>query len=282
MTAFLAYLFFFVAASVSPLQRRWLAVKREGGGQIDFAFRVMGIAAILATIILPLIRPLTISGSPYKLIGLAILAGGAGAVYFSSFFSAQKHVEAGISTLVNNIYTPVTIILAIIFLREGLTLTQVGGTVLLLMSMVLVAKKHRLGRFKFDKWFLLMFLSGIFLGISLTAEKALLNKTGFTAGVLISWWAQVISLGLAAYFFKNRTTYRLKDTLVTGGLKFLHSLSWVILLLVVGNLSVVSAITTFKVVIIFLAAAVFLGEREDLPRKIIGSLLGVAGLLLMK
>ena len=45
MTILLAYLFYFVAASASPLQRRWLAVKRDGGGQIDFAFKVMLIVA---------------------------------------------------------------------------------------------------------------------------------------------------------------------------------------------------------------------------------------------
>jgi uncharacterized membrane protein len=56
----------------------------------------------------------------------------------------------------------------------------------------------------------------------------------------------------------------------------------VILLVVVGNLSVVSAVTTFKVVILFVATAVFLHEREDMPRKIFGSVVAVLGLLLMK
>ena len=69
--------------------------------------------------------------------------------------------------------------------------------------------------------------------------------------------------------------------MVTGGLRFLQSLSWVILIFMVGNLSIVSSITTFKVVIVFIAAAIFLKERSDLPRKIIGSLVALAGLLLM-
>ncbi|NTW14699.1 MAG: hypothetical protein HGA31_06790, partial [Candidatus Moranbacteria bacterium] len=55
-----------------------------------------------------------------------------------------------------------------------------------------------------------------------------------------------------------------------------------VLLFAVGNLSLVSAVTTFKVVIIFVFAAIFLKEREDLTRKIIGSLVSVAGLLMMK
>ncbi len=65
-------------------------------------------------------------------------------------------------------------------------------------------------------------------------------------------------------------------------LPFLQSLSWVVLIFVVGNLSLVSAITTFKVVVVFIAGAIFLKEREDLPIKIIGSVIALAGLLLMK
>jgi hypothetical protein len=45
-------------------------------------------------------------------------------------------------------------------------------------------------------------------------------------------------------------------------------------------LSVVSAVTTFKIVVIFAVAAVFLNEREDMARKVAGSIIAVAGLLL--
>jgi len=51
---------------------------------------------------------------------------------------------------------------------------------------------------------------------------------------------------------------------------------------VVANLSVVSSVTTFKIVIMFVVAAIFLKEKDDLGRKIFGSLIAVAGLLLMK
>ena len=181
----------------------------------------------------------------------------------------------------SNIYTPTTIVLATIFLNEGLTIKQIFGTILLLIGMVVVSKKHRIGRFKFDKYFLLMLLGGVMLGISLTAERALQKTTGFTGGTMLSWWMQCGFLGLATLITKNKNQYTKKDIMITGGLRFLQSLSWVILIFMVGNLSIVSSITTFKVVIVFIAAAIFLKERSDLPRKIIGSLVALAGLLLM-
>lgn len=283
MTAILAYIFYFIAASASPLQRRWLAKHKnpENTGQIHFAFQVAFITVVFS-LLLPIFKPFYLEGNIFYLVGLSLICGVFGAGYFISSYIAQKHVEAGISTLVSNIYTPITIVLATLFLNEKLTAIQIFGTILLLAGMVIVSQKHRIGKFKFDKYFMLMVLSGVVLGISLTAERALQKMTGFSAGTMMSWWAQCLFLGIATWITHNKSEYTKKDIAITGGLRFLQSLSWVILIFVVGNLSLVSAITTFKIVLIFIAGAIFLNEREDLPRKIIGSLVALAGLLLMK
>lgn len=283
MLTAISYIFYFVAASASPLQRRWLATKKnpDNKGQIHFAFQVAFVTVILS-LLLPLFKPFYIQANMYHLVLLSLVCGLFGAGYFISSYTAQKHVEAGISTLVSNVYTPITIVLATVFLGEELGVKQIYGTVLLLLGMVFVSKKHRVGRFKFDKYFVLMVLSGLFLGVSLTAERALQKATGFTAGTMFSWWSQCLFLGVATLLTRNRSVYSKQDIALTGGLRFLQSLSWVVLIFVVGNLSLVSAITTFKVVLIFIAAAIFLKERQDLPRKLVGSIIAVVGLMLMK
>ena len=283
MSQILAYLFYFVAGSASPLQRRRLATakNKENTGQIAFAFQVMAITALWG-LLLPFFQPLYFKGDMLSLALLWIACWAFWAGYFICFFAAQKHVEAGVSSLVNNIYTPITILLATIFLHESLTMMQIIGTCLLLIGMVIVSKKHRIGRFKFDKYFLMVALSGIMLGMSLTAERALQKITGFTTGTMISRWSQCIFLGIATLIMQSKSPYSKKDIAITGGLRFMQSLSWVILIFVVGNLSIVSAITTFKIVVVFVAAAIFLHEREDLPRKILGSIIAVIGLLFMK
>ncbi len=283
MIAFLSYIFYFVAASASPLQRRWLATKKNltNEGQIHFAFQVTFITVVLS-LLLPLFEPFRIQGNIYYLIGLSLVCGLFGAGYFIFSYIAQKHVEAGVSSLVSNIYTPITIVLATVFLNEKLTLIQILGTVLLLIGMLVVSKKHRIGKFRFDKYFLFMVLSGSMLGVCLVAERALMKTTGFTAGTMFSWWAQCAFLGLITLITHNKSFYSKKDITITGVLRFLQSLSWVVLIFVVGNLSLVSAVTTFKVVIVFIAGAIFLKEREDLPIKILGSIIALAGLLLMK
>ena len=283
MTQILAYIFYFVAASASPLQRRWLAKNKnkENTGQIAFAFQVAGIVAILS-LLLPLFQPIYFKGNILSLIWLWLICWIFWAGYFIFSYGAQKHVEAGVSSLVSNIYTPITILLATMFLHESLTMVQIFWTCLLLVWMVIVSKKHRIGKFKFDKYFLMMMLSGVLLGVSLTAERALQKITGFTAWTMISRRSQFIFLWIVTIISHSRSIYSPKDIAITGSLRFWQSLSRVILIFSVWNLSLVSAITTFKIVILFVAAAIFLREREDMPRKIIGSIIAVIWLLFMK
>ncbi len=283
MAVLLAYLFYFVSASASPIQRRFLAQKGTGdvASQIRFSFQVIAFPAVIGSVILPFFHPFQIEGSGFVLLTLAIVAGTAGAASFGLFFVTQRHVEAGIGTLVSNVYTPVTIVLATLFLAERLTWLQGLGTVLLLIGVVIVSKKHRISRFKFDKYFMLTLLSGVLIGICLVAERALQKQTGFTAGTLLSWWMQAACLGITAWIMRGKTTFSSSDLVTTGILRFFQAISWVTLVNTVGNLSLVSAVTTFKVVTVFVGAAILLKERDDMPRKLLGSLISVAGLLMM-
>lgn len=283
MIIFFSYIFYFIASSISPLQRRWLAKTKntDNTGQIAFAFYSTVITLILSLGLL-LYQPFHVTGDILTVVGITLICGVFGSLTMVLGYTAQKHIEAGVTSVISNMYTPITIVLATIFLSEKLTTLQIFGTVILFVGMIVVSKKHRIGKFTFDKYFLMMLASGIFLGVLITAERYLQKTEGFTTGTLLSWWCTGLFLGLITLFTKNKHTYSKMDITITGSLRFLHNLSWVILVYVVGNLSYVSAITTFKVVIMFITGALFLNEREDLPRKIIGSIIAVAGLLLMR
>ena len=280
---FLSYLLYFVTNAITPLQRRHVIAKKnpDPKEQIRFAFEVLGIL-FLGSFALPFLSPLYFQGSFFRLVALSLVCGVFGMGFFIISYVAQKHVEAGMSNLLVNVYVPVTVALSSVFLGEGLRGMQFLGAGLLFFSMIVISKKHRIGKFKFDKYFLSMMLGGVMLGVLLVAERALQKQTGLSAATMLSWGSQCFFLGLASLVSKSRHTYTAKEVWTTGGVQFMSSLSYVVLLFVAGNLSMVSTITTFKVVIVFVAAAVFLKEREDMPRKMIGSAIAVLGLLLMK
>lgn len=283
MTIFLSYLFYFTASSVSSLQRRFLFKHKEytTAEQITFTFQCVGIL-FLGSLFFPFFSPFYLSGGFLKLFLLTLVCAVFGTASNISAYVAQKHMDASVTSVVWNIYTPITIFLSSVLLHEGLKPIQIVGTILLLLAIVIISKKHRIGRFSFDKYFLLTLLSGVLISGVLVAERALQHTTGFSAGVMLSWGSQTLGLGIVSLFLGSKHNYDAKEVLATGGLQFIGALSYVILVWVSGNLSVVSAITTFKVVIIFITAAIFLREREDLGRKILGSVIAVIGLLLMK
>lgn len=283
MLEFLSYIFYFIFASISPLQRRWLATKKNHTNtwQILFAFQITLVVSLLG-FFLPFFEKFYISWNIFFITGLSFICWISWGLFFTFSYISQKYVDAGITTLVSNIYTPVSIILATIFLNERLTFIQILGTIFLLFWILIVSKKHKIWRFKFDKYFLLMLLSGVFLGILLTAERALQKITGFSAGTMLSWWSQSLFLWIVAFFVKEKSQYTKKDIFITWWLRFLQSFSWVVLVFIVWNLSLVSSITTFKVVLIFIFWALFLCERDDLKRKLFWSLIAFVGLLCMK
>lgn len=150
------------------MQRRWLATKKDADGreQIDFTFRVTLVTVVLSLFI-PLFSPFQLTGNLYHLVFLSLVCGIGGAGFLAASYIAQKHVEAGVSSIITNIYTPITIVLASVLLNEGLTPIQVIGTILFLIAMIVVSKKHRIGRFCFDRYFVLMLSSGVMLGAAL-------------------------------------------------------------------------------------------------------------------
>jgi drug/metabolite transporter (DMT)-like permease len=281
MSIFVAFIIYFILSPIAPIQRRWLSKRNEGGNKIDLSFKVSLIAAILVSC-LPFFSPFVLEGSIQNIVILLILSTIGGMGFYVLYFSSQRHVEAGVTAVLGNIYTPITIVLSTLFLGESIKGLQVVGTILLIVASIIVSKKHRLGKLSFDKYFWLMICSGVSLSVLLVANRQLMKITGFTASTVLSWWSLSIGLGLLSLFTKSKTTYTNIDLLVTGGLKFFQDLLWALLTYLVANLSLVSAITTFKIVIMFIVAAIFLKERDDLKIKIFGSLLAVAGLLLMK
>ena len=285
MTTVLAYLFYFVFATWSPLQRRVLATKTNYN-PILIAQKTSLVKILIATVVFVLIPSKGSFVFSEQLWILLILSCLFSVIHFVLIYATQKHIDATKTTIIVNIYTPVSILLATIFLGESLALKQIFGTLLLLLAVVIISINKIDNKFlKIDKYVLRMLIVGITLGIVLVIERQLMKITGNWNGVFLSWFASFVGLSIVAplvskYFAGTRPSN--KDVIVTAGLNFLQQASWPILVVAVGNFSVVSSVTTFKIVVVFVASYLFLQEKDHLRRKIAGSILALIGLLLMK
>jgi drug/metabolite transporter (DMT)-like permease len=280
----LVYIFYFITATASPLQRRQQAKVTES----NLVFLAAAVQVFVATagfflLLFPGVNSFQLTVSNVL---LTLACGLFGALFLVLSYFSQKHVDAVQSTILSNIYTPITIFLSIFLLHEGLTGRQIIGTLLLLAAVVIVSlERGTVHRFHISKYSLMMLASGVFLGLVLVAERQLIKVMGPGFGTLASWWSQALCMLIASYFFARHhvgSWPKAREVLVTGSLRFLQSISWIALIVVVGNLALISAVTTFKIVTVFLAGLIFLGERNNLAQKCLGTVIALAGLLLMK
>ena len=100
MTLLLSYVFYFITATVSPLQRRFIAKKKatDTNGQILFAFQITSVLVILS-FLLPFFQPFSLHGNIAQIILLAFVCGIFGAGFLIASYSAQKFVDASVTTV---------------------------------------------------------------------------------------------------------------------------------------------------------------------------------------
>ncbi len=117
MSIIFAYIFYFIAASASPLQRRWLAKNKSLTlrQQITFTFQISFVLA-LCSLLLPLWKPITYTGDNIPLVitltlGTMFFGGG---FYLISYIT-DKHLDAGIKSFTSNLSTPLVILFSTLF-----------------------------------------------------------------------------------------------------------------------------------------------------------------------
>src|SRR3989344_163608 len=113
MVILFGYLFYFVYSTLYTLQFRWLMreSQAEPPSLIKFSFQVFCVLVLFSPLLL-MFEPFRFSGDPKLIFLRSLVCGLCGALLTALAFFAQKHVEAGETTLVSNIYTPVAIILS--------------------------------------------------------------------------------------------------------------------------------------------------------------------------
>ncbi len=210
-------------------------------------------------------------------------------LYYLSAFQANKEAEVGIFTIINNLSPIITLMIAVPFLHEQLRMWQYVGVAVLITSGVLAASSqlhghHRLSA-KGIAWCLLS--TGI-LGVAFAYERFMLGRVGFGTYLLYGWGAQVVwSVVLAGAELQKLPQLFAKERkvkyilLLWGGAGVLRSVSFIFALKMSGSASVISAVSDFLSVAVIIAAYVYLKERNNMPVKVVATILGIVGLLLV-
>ena len=283
----LLIIFYFIFGTTSYLLRRVLAQKiGEHNRLINAVFFLFFL--LPAAIILSFFFPHNLHVGT---LNLMLLLGGSliWPLYYLISFHANKKVDVGIFTIINNLSPLFTLAIALPFLHETLRTGQFIGAGLLIASGVIAAsskiERHNLTSMS---GIFICLLAALFLGVGVAYEGFMLNRVDFGAYLVYGWGAQVAwSLIFAPKELKKLPQLLGKAMgvrtilLAWGAASVLRSVSFISSLKTSGSASVVSAASDFLSVAVVIAAYFFLRERQHIISKVIAVVIGVAGLLLI-
>ncbi len=203
------------------------------------------------------------------------------------FFKSLNYIGAGLSAIIDCLYSPSIIIIAFFWLKERLSIIQILG-VLLIISGIIITTDFK---YKFNQpsknitiGIILGIIAIISMAISVIIMKPILNKASMIWIIVIRFIGGLIGLLLLLIFLPSRNViieqfnsskgiiYTFSGSLIG---QFLSVIFWL-----AGfkytQASIASAINQTSNIFIFIFASIFLKEPFTI-KKLIAFLLGISG-----
>lgn len=274
------FLFFMwlISTTIASLLYRRFAIKSNLKPLVSAAVRGFTVSGPLMWII-----ALTTGGftmPSLAIIGLAALEAALGLIYGLASFQAIKQSDAStFSTLIKLSVIPL-VLFSSLLLEEGLTALQFLGATLLMLSGFAVGKVHLTKRSLI--WMLIAILSIALMNL---VDRYLVESVGvITALTTVFTIGPLLHLPFTAKsMVRDRAVIKreLPSMLILAVMTFIQVVTFIWATDVAGNLSLLYSLSASKVVLVTIAAAVFLGERNNLKLKVSSAALATIGILII-
>ncbi len=218
-------------------------------------------------------------------IGILLLAGVLFAITNIAAYRANEELDAAQFSIITNLESFFTIMVAGLFLGERLSFIEVVGVVLLVASAIMITVE-RVGKktFRITKGSWTAIISSIVLAGAVTAEKYLLGQMNLASYMIVGWGLQTASMVWLAFpergKLKSLKPKQLRHIALLGFMRLGVGLAFIKAIQLV-DVSVLSSARSYKPVLVFIFALLVLHERKHFWRKLFASILATIGLLLL-
>lgn len=276
---------YLVFATASFILRRFLAKSAQEHNTLINAFYFLGALYPTGLIIAAFTSPNLLIGWDNFIYTMLFSAGFPIMMFLS--FKANRYMDAGHYTIINNITPIITISAATLLLGEGLSGWQIVGAFVIILAAFLVSLPGVIGRHKTNSSGVALALASVtILGLSIVFERWMLTRIDYGAYLVYGWGAQTLWMVLMAWpDRKNIKMIFQKDNLnpviwyaITNTFK---GVFFVAALKTTTNVSLVSAAASFTAVSVVIAAYIFLKEKQWLWLKICSATMGTIGLIIL-
>ncbi len=218
--------------------------------------------------------------SPQTLL-LLIALGVVEAISIYVYMKQHAFTSLSISTIISRTRLIWTALFAFLFLGEHLSLMAYGGIVILFLGLSIGTAPHKI---MVDRGMKYAYLSAILISVSNNLFKS--TSSVASAPVIVAAMAipTVIGYPLILKNSKQRIQTFLKTKLlnkILAALTNVGALFFLLWAISLGPVSIVNAIYQGTMIFAILAGILFLGEREDIFKKLIGTALALIGVGLL-
>jgi uncharacterized membrane protein len=200
-------------------------------------------------------------------------------------FQAYKFIEASEVTIIVSLEAVVTIIAAVVLLKEVFIFTYFIGAALVIASIFYISYASK--KFAFNKGVIYALLYSLFAGVAVVNDTYMLGYSEVLSYLVIGWFTPAIVIALLnplavkklISLFNPRIFYNhfiFTFIYVLSGLGFFFALANG------GQASQVGTISQASVVLTVLLATIFLKERDHLLKKAVCAVLVTIGVLLLR
>ncbi len=199
-------------------------------------------------------------------------------------FKALKETEASKFTVIYSTRVLFTILVAVIFLSESFVIKQMIGTILIFSGIVIVSLKSN--KLHLQKGDLYALIAAVFFGLANANAKFLLHSFAVYPYMAYVFFAPPILLGVIypkelqyiSHFFEKKNFIKM----------FWVSLFWALANISffeaikrTPSISILSSMQLTSVIVTVILSIVFLKERKNIGKKLVGTVISFIGLILL-
>lgn len=214
-------------------------------------------------------------------VGLLLLLGLIEPLSIYTFMKMHEHTHLSISSIVSRSRMIWVALLAFVFLGESLRFIDYAGILILFLGLSIAVAPHKIF---FDKGIQITTITAIIAAVVVVLIKAVSDDVSLP---VLMVWMSLPSVFIIPLFMKEPkkrlkafTKNKFGGKLLFNIFNFFAMYGYV-LAISYGSVSIVTALYHGMIIFAVLAGIIFLHEREDAGRKIFGSLITIAGMILL-
>lgn len=200
---------------------------------------------------------------------------------------AQKHVETAPYMVLRQVSVPVSVLLATLFLNESLNTKQIVGMVVIMLGTYLIASNGGKIKIKhFSRYEMMTIGYGVYLAFYSIIIRYVQIETSLSTVLIVGGLLELIPSYVTTHKVSSKISLEKlsrKEVLLAGFIGLFSAIHIVTFWLAVNysqNISLVSSVSSFRIVTIFVGSYLLLNEKSDFKLKLAGTLVALVGLLL--